>query len=109
MKHHAGRRERLIKLTSERARTYIKDRIKVNEAGCWVWQGTSVGCYGIININFHRVRAHVVSYKDFVKAELIPTGFVVHHRCEVPRCVNPEHLQVISSGENISIGKRSNL
>ena len=98
-------RKRLLKLTPEQARSCIKKRSKINEAGCWIWQRALVHGYGVINIDFRNMQAHVMSYKAFINKQ-IPVGFDVHHKCEVPSCVNPKHLQAISHGENVSIGSR---
>ncbi len=53
--------------------------------GCWLWTGY-VERYGV----FHRVKAHRAAW-TFYKGE-IPQGKRVLHHCDVPSCVNPEHL-----------------
>jgi len=39
----------------------------------------------------------------------IPEHFDLHHLCEVPLCVNPDHLQPLSHGEHMRIGRQSKL
>lgn len=65
---------------------------------CWLWTGhvMNVG-YGQFHWNGTK-RAHRVAYRLWV-AE-IPEGTVVHHSCAVRHCVNPDHLQTITPGEN---------
>lgn len=85
-------------------RERFEDGYKVDAAsGCWLWQrGIASTGYG----KFHFTRAngdidggaHRASYEMFVGP--IPSGFHVHHRCEVPACVNPAHLEALSGGEH---------
>ena len=70
--------------------------------GCWHWIGNrSPQGYG----QFHRdgdhkaMRAHRFSFAHF-KGE-IPKGLYVCHSCDVPCCVNPEHLYTATNSENI--------
>ena len=44
--------------------------------------------------------AHRVSYE--MHHGPIPEGLVVDHLCNTKRCVNPDHLQVLTSQENIA-------
>lgn len=70
----------------------IKNRVKVNECGCWIWQGSKSGDgYGLIEMpQRHTRRVHRVMYEAAV-GTLLP-GMFVCHRCDVPLCVNPDHL-----------------
>lgn len=68
----------------------------VTESGCWIWTGlTSQQGYGVIRVqvDINKVRslfAHRVSYKKH-KGDFDPSKFVCH-KCDVPSCVNPNHL-----------------
>jgi hypothetical protein len=58
---------------------------------CWLWLSTIHDSgYGLLWRNGKHVRAHRVSYEHFVGP--IPEGLHVCHRCDVPCCVNPDHL-----------------
>ena len=66
---------------------------KVDKSGeCWLWQGATY-CrmhYGCLGIGGRTTRAHRFSWE--LHNGPIPDGLCVLHRCDVPRCVNPDHL-----------------
>lgn len=58
-------------------------------------------------MNGVRDMAYRVSYRLF-KGE-IPDGMTIHHKCGLPNCVNPDHLEVMSREQNASekgLGKK---
>jgi HNH endonuclease len=60
--------------------------------GCWIWRrdtNTREG-HGRITYEGARMMAHRASFLAFVGP--IPPGLQVLHRCDVPACVNPDHL-----------------
>ena len=61
-------------------------------SGCWLWTGgTNERGYGIIGVTAYKGdKAHRVSWR--IHRGDIPEGVNVLHRCDVPACVNPEHL-----------------
>jgi hypothetical protein len=66
---------------------------------CWIWQrATAGGGYGQIS-NGGRVYAHRLSYEVFVGP--IPEGMLCLHRCDVPSCVNYEHLYLGTTQDNV--------
>lgn len=75
----------------------IKDRLmkrvfKDPVSGCWLWMGSSMSRdgYGSFKLDGKNRTTHRVSYEVF-KGE-IPEGMCVLHTCDMPPCVNPEHL-----------------
>ena len=79
---------------------------------CWEWQGhrrkdrgktvSNVGNYGRMGLPGGKATqyVHVVSYE--VHHGPVPPGLVVRHLCNNPGCVNPAHLGVGTSEENIA-------
>jgi hypothetical protein len=71
---------------------------------CWQWtKGKTNKGYG----SFHPskgslVLAHRFSYELLVGP--IPEGLVIDHRCRNRLCVNPDHLEPVTSGENTRRG-----
>jgi hypothetical protein len=61
---------------------------------CWKWNGSlNNRGYGRLGIGKHKtLLAHRISYELFVGS--IPEGMELHHKCGVPNCVNPSHLEI---------------
>ena len=81
----------------------LDDRIKknsnVDEHGCWRWTGyKDRDGYGRIKVGGRPESSHRISYEQFVGP--IPDGFQVDHLCRVRDCVNPAHLNAVTSREN---------
>lgn len=74
---------------------------KVDKSGeCWIWTGALANnAYGEIKAHGKKLRAHRVSY-EFAYGP-IPQGLVVDHKCHVPKCVRPEHLQAVTNKQNV--------
>lgn len=78
---------------AERVEKFI---FPVTESGCWLWNGghETRGWpflnYGRIWVRGRTLPAHRVAYEHFVGP--IPEGMLVLHKCDVPLCVNPDHL-----------------
>lgn len=67
---------------------------------CWIWTGErSKFGHGRFLYNSVRVSAHRFAYETFVGP--IPSGLLVCHKCDVPSCVNPDHLFTGTQKDNI--------
>ena len=69
--------------------------------GCWLWLGTrDRDGYGSFrgSRSDEKVRAHRWSYERYVGP--IPDGLTIDHLCRNPSCVNPEHMEPVTKGEN---------
>jgi hypothetical protein len=69
---------------------------------CWIWEGTIDGNgYGHLQTLWATAMgkfAHRISYRLFVGD--IPEGKLIRHRCDVRKCVNPDHLALGGKAEN---------
>jgi hypothetical protein len=71
---------------------------------CWDWLGQmhSQG-YGVISTAGKMHLAHRFVYEKEVGP--IPAGLTLDHLCRNRKCVNPEHLEPVTIGENARRGK----
>jgi hypothetical protein len=65
---------------------------------CWEWQAARFpNGYGQFRTP-QEGYAHRVAYELHVGP--IPDGYHVHHKCENPGCVRPDHLEVLTPAEH---------
>lgn len=76
------------------------EKVSIKEPNeCWEWQSTKNNDhYGRFRIQGVRYMAHRVSF-EFAHGA-IPEGLVVRHSCDNPSCVNPNHLEIGTMGDN---------
>jgi len=76
---------------------------------CWEWIRPSSRGYGELNNKPGLVvRAHVVAWR-LKKGEWPKPGECVCHTCNNKKCVNPNHLYLATTGENIKDAWRDGL
>lgn len=93
----------------------LLSKIWINpETGCWLWTGCLRKGYGAIWCNGRMEAAHRVSYQEFKGP--IPKGLELDHTCHHPetcaggetcahrRCINPEHLDPVTTQVNLLRG-----
>lgn len=79
---------------------------KVDKSGsCWVWQaGYSGNGYGRFSPEAGKgVGAHRFAYESVVG--VIPLGKEIDHLCRNRGCVNPTHLEIVTTKENVLRGE----
>ena len=74
---------------------------RISDTGCWLWIGkTRKDGYGVLSLFGGFGYAHRVSYELLVGP--IPDGLVIDHLCRIRCCVNPDHLEPVTSRENLA-------
>ncbi len=69
----------------------------IETSGCWFWQGT-------LNRNGYGVLCHSLAHRLswIFKNGPIPDGMNVLHKCDMPPCVNPQHLFLGTQIDNLA-------
>lgn len=71
---------------------------------CWMWTGKlNDKGYGYIHVNNRQERAHRYSYTLLV-GEPPMRPLCLDHVCRVRACVRPDHLEIVTLGENVLRG-----
>ena len=67
--------------------------------GCWVWNGRlNHAGYGVLPSGDRPVLAHRFAYQ-LLRGD-VPSGMELDHHCRNRKCVNPDHLRPVTSGQN---------
>lgn len=79
-------------------------KLEVALNNCWEWTGSlSTNGYGFIWSGPHNLRAHRFAYQYF-NGVTIPEGKEIDHLCRNHKCVNPDHLEIVTRSENVRRG-----
>lgn len=69
-------------------------------SGCWIWVGAVDSCrYARFGVMGKNCKASRISYRLYKCEE--PGSLHVLHSCDVPECVNPDHLFLGTHQENM--------
>lgn len=90
-------------LADEDAQRRFIGKISFDGDGCWRWGGyRDKSGYGNFSFMCQTAYAHRMSYEFFV--EPVPDGLVLDHLCRNPACINPDHLEPVTTRTNIMRG-----
>lgn len=91
--------ETVVDASTQLAR-FHESYTKNPDTDCWEWNlHLSPDGYGRCYFNGVNVRAHRLSYELYNGA--YPRHFLVLHKCDNPKCVNPEHLRLGTHQDNM--------
>ena len=84
-------------------KTLVKN-LRISDKGCWEWQGSKTLGYGSVRIpeiyGQFKIMVHRLAWVAF-KGVPIVDGLFVCHKCDNPKCFNPDHLFVGTQQQNL--------
>lgn len=78
------------------------DALAINlDAPCWLFQGALFNSgYGALYLSSTRKTVRVHRYMWEQLRGPIPKGMTLDHLCKVRHCLNPQHMEIVTAGEN---------
>lgn len=71
--------------------------------GCWLWTSAISRGYGTFWLDSKPVYAHRFAYEQLIGS--IPEDTEIDHLCRNRVCVNPEHMELVTTRQNILRGE----
>lgn len=94
-------------MESARKRRPFESFWEADENGCHIWKGVLCGPsknkafrYGRITVNGKKILAHRYAWE--LKNGPIPAGLHALHKCDNPKCCNPDHIFLGTHKENMA-------
>ncbi len=91
-------------MIDETDRLWAKVNFLPGMKACWEWAASkNPDGYGHFQVfrrgKWRSLRAHRIAYEQSYGE--IPAGLIVRHRCDNPRCVRPDHLELGTTKDNV--------
>lgn len=85
----------------------LLSKIKLSQNRCWIWTGRihkiRKKSYPVLLLSNGKVAySHRISFECFNDIE-IPTDSHIHHKCKNTLCINPVHLELLSSANHLRL------
>jgi hypothetical protein len=93
---------RVIAWTSEERIEHFWSLTRPSINGCIEWTAHIRTGYGQFWSGSRHMPAHRFAYEQ--RRGPVPSGFVIDHLCRNRRCVNPDHMEVVTQRENVLRG-----
>ena len=75
-------------------------KVRSLDNGCMVWTGSlDTSGYGLYRYKRKLWKAHRFCFVNFYNKK-IPKNNIVRHKCDNPKCVNPNHLELGTKKDN---------
>lgn len=87
---------------------YLSSEISYNDTPCHIWKNPGVHGYGQFRLNGKKIRSHRLSYMIFYNV-VLSSDQHLDHLCRNRACINPSHLEIVTTRENQVRGLRSSL
>ena len=110
----AYNRSFLKKYTARKPDEWVRDMLantkpedRGYETECWIWQGAlnKTNGYPCATLDGRTTTIHRRMWEFMHNVEFNDRLIVVHHKCEQVDCLNPDHHQAMTHGENIRASK----